>query len=168
MTLPDFRANCTACAALCCMALAMDKSEAFAIDKPAGLPCPNLDAHRCKIHKTLEWEGFPGCRAYDCLGAGQRVTQELFGGQSWREHPRLALPMIETFRQMRLVHELLQLLLAAKALPLPDAVEAERAALIARLTPESWSEASLLAFETGALPGEVRAFLQGLKAHVRR
>jgi hypothetical protein len=150
------------------MTLAMDKGEAFAIDKPAGLPCLHLDGHKCTIHKTLEWEGFSGCRSFDCLGAGQRVTQELFGGKSWREHPKLALPMIETFRQLRLVHELLQLLLAARTFPLPKEVSTAGEALIARLTPESWDEDSLLAFETGTLPGEVRAYLQGLRHHVKR
>jgi hypothetical protein len=146
----------------------MDKGEAFAIDKPAGLPCPNLKGHKCAIHKTLEWEGFSGCVAYDCQGAGQRVVQELFKGKSWQDDPELTLPMIEAFRQMRLVHELVELLTSAGALPLPLAVQAEREVLLARLLPESWTLDSLQAFETGSLPGEVRAFLQGLRAHVKR
>jgi hypothetical protein len=51
---------------------------------------------------------------------------------------------------------------------LPLAVQAEREVLLARLLPESWTPDSLRAFEGGSLPGEVRAFLQGLRAHVKR
>ena len=84
------QADCEQCAALCCVALAFDKSEWFPIDKPNGVVCPQLDgSNRCKIYDTREALGYNGCLNFDCHGAGQRVTQEVFGGRSWREDPAL-------------------------------------------------------------------------------
>ncbi|TXR55327.1 pentapeptide repeat-containing protein [Quadrisphaera setariae] len=74
------RADCTRCAALCCVLPAFSASADFAVDKPAGTPCPNLRADaRCGIHDRLVPSGFPGCVAFDCFGAGQRAVQVVFG-----------------------------------------------------------------------------------------
>lgn len=135
--LPDFTPDCSDCVALCCMALAMDEGEDFAIDKPAGLPCPHLDGHACSIHNQLKSEGFTGCIRYDCLGAGQRVSQELFPGQSWRDDPELARPMIDAFARMREVQRTLELLDAAGRLDLPPSYEARRQQMIDALAPEN-------------------------------
>lgn len=159
----DFRPDCARCAALCCMALAFDAGDMFAIDKPAGTPCPNLGAdHRCTIHRDLTDKGFAGCVAFDCLGAGQRVSQDIFGGQSWQEAPALMGPMIEALRQMRQVQSLRQLLVTARVLPLTAAQEAVRGALLARLTPALGDAAALGALESGPLPREIDAFLHAL------
>ena len=63
----------------------------FALDKPSGVPCPNLLAEHfgCSIHAELRDRGFPGCTVYDCFGAGQRVVQEHFGGRDWRTSPEI-------------------------------------------------------------------------------
>ncbi|MGZ0148147.1 pentapeptide repeat-containing protein [Kribbella sp. WER1] len=105
------------CVGLCCVVLTFAKSADFAIDKPAGDPCPNLSAdHRCTIHSRLRGEGFPGCTVYDCFGAGQELT---------RRGPELyaALPIL------RQLHELLWYLTEAleynaNAQPAIDRVEA--------------------------------------------
>jgi hypothetical protein len=77
----SLRADCARCAGLCCVAPAFVASTDFALDKEAGQPCPNLAPDfRCTIHDRLRQAGFPGCAAYDCFGAGQRVTQVTFGG----------------------------------------------------------------------------------------
>jgi hypothetical protein len=69
------RADCARCLALCCVAPAFQRSADFAIDKPPGVACPNLrDDDRCGIHADLRERGFAGCAAYDCFGAGQRVS----------------------------------------------------------------------------------------------
>ena len=85
----DLRADCARCTALCCVALTLTRSADFAIDKPAGVPCPNLGADfLCGIHERLPQAGFPGCTAYDCLGAGQQVTAAVaaaHGGATWRD-----------------------------------------------------------------------------------
>jgi hypothetical protein len=90
------------------VAPAFAASADFAIDKPAGVPCPNLaSTFGCTIHDRLRLEGFPGCSAYDCFGAGQRVTNETFGGRDWRTDPGLATQMFAAFAAVRDLHEVL-------------------------------------------------------------
>jgi hypothetical protein len=101
-------ADCTRCFALCCVVPAFAASADFAIDKPAGRPCVNLRADsRCGIHDRLGEQGFPGCVAYDCFGAGQQVAQVTFGGRDWRGDPGTAERMFAVFPVMRQLHELL-------------------------------------------------------------
>lgn len=102
------RADCAACFGLCCVALPFSSSADFAIDKAAGRPCPNLEPDfRCAIHRRLRREGFAGCVAFDCLGAGQKVSRHTFGGRDWRRHPETAGRMFEVFGVMRRLHELM-------------------------------------------------------------
>lgn len=80
------RPDCSRCAGLCCVAPAFAATADFAIDKPAGVPCPNLrDDFRCGIHARLRDRGFAGCTVFDCFGAGQQLTQVTFAGRPWRE-----------------------------------------------------------------------------------
>ncbi len=110
------RADCSRCVGLCCVAPAFVRSSEFAIDKPAGRPCPNLQQDfRCGIHDHLRTRGFPGCAAFDCLGAGQQVTQVTFGGRDGRTHPEMAQEMFDVFVVMRQLHELLWYLNEARA-----------------------------------------------------
>jgi len=111
------RADCTRCFALCCVAPAIAASADFAIDKPAGHPCPNLRAgFRCGIHDRLRQRGFPGCAVYDCFGAGQKVSQVTFHGRDWRRTPRIATQMFKVFTIMRQLHELMWYLTEALTL----------------------------------------------------
>jgi hypothetical protein len=130
---PTLSADCSRCAALCCVALAFDRSELFGFDKAAGVPCAHLDGHECSIHAEREREGFAGCARYDCLGAGQRVTLELFAGRSWRDEPSLGAPMMDAFHRLHEVHELLELVRAAGAWPLDPSRAATRLALEEKL-----------------------------------
>jgi hypothetical protein len=101
------RADCNACAALCCVAPQFEVSADFPIRKPAGTACPHLAGDdRCRIHDHLREEGFSGCAAFDCFGAGQRTTQ-LFGGRTWRTDRTVAPPMFGVFAALRLLHEIL-------------------------------------------------------------
>ncbi|PIE06402.1 MAG: hypothetical protein CSA74_12695 [Rhodobacterales bacterium] len=162
--MPDLTSNCPACAALCCMALAFDAGPDFAFDKPAGLPCPNLTPDfGCQHFTHLEAAGFPGCVRYECKGAGQRVTQELFEGANWRDVPSLTRPMIAAFAAMRTVHEGLELLEAAARLGLPPSLEQERETLLEAYLPPAWTEASLAAFAASDTPAALRAFLPKLR-----
>jgi hypothetical protein len=112
------RADCANCAALCCVAPAFAASADFAIDKPAGTPCPNLrEDFRCGIHDRLRGSGFPGCTVFDCFGAGQHVTQGTFEGRSWQEAPELAAAMFAVLPVMRQLHEILWYLIEAASLP---------------------------------------------------
>ncbi|MBL1436785.1 MAG: hypothetical protein COB08_011395 [Rhodobacteraceae bacterium] len=160
----NLTSDCKNCAALCCVALAFDKGEMFAFDKPAGVPCQHLKGPLCGIHADLENQGHRGCVQYQCDGAGQRVVQEVFAGQSWQDTPVLLGPMLEAFSQMRQVHGLVSLLTTAKALPLPEAKRVELETLMAELCPEGWTPDALAHFERSNLPKAVRAFLRSLKA----
>jgi uncharacterized protein YjbI with pentapeptide repeats len=119
-------ADCSRCAALCCVALPFAASADFAVDKAAGSPCRHLQADfRCGIHAGLREAGYPGCTAYDCFGAGQQVVQVTFGGRDWRGHPELAGPMFAVFPVVRTLHELLRYLTEARALPRAAALHGE-------------------------------------------
>nr|WP_203599964.1 pentapeptide repeat-containing protein [Streptomyces sp. SID9727] len=111
------RADCGKCFALCCVALTLTRSADFAVNKAAGTPCRNLrDDFRCGVHARLRTEGFPGCTVYDCFGAGQKVSVDIFGGRDWRAAPETAQRMFEVFPVVRQLHELLWYLTEAAAL----------------------------------------------------
>lgn len=116
----ELEADCSRCVGLCCVALAFVASADFAIDKPPGEPCPHLNsAFRCEIHTELRQRGFPGCTVFDCLGAGQQVSQAIYGGRDWVNNPEIASQMFEVFARERELHLLLWHL--REALQLPDA-----------------------------------------------
>lgn len=166
--IPDMTSDCPNCAALCCIALAFDEGEDFALDKPAGLPCPNLGPDLgCTLYNRLEAEGFRGCVRYECRGAGQRVTQEIFAGDNWRDSPAITRPMLDAFAAMRRVHDGIELLLAAARLDLPASYEAERRALLDLYAPDDgWSEDRLSAFATSGAATRLAAFLPRLRDFV--
>ena len=106
--------DCENCFALCCTALDIVASSDFAINKPAGIHCRNLQADfRCQIHSTLREKGFKGCTVYDCLGAGQHVSQYTFKGKSWREYPEISSEMYQIFPKMEQLIEMKAFLLEA-------------------------------------------------------
>jgi hypothetical protein len=133
------RADCGACSGLCCVAPVLTRSADFALDKPAGVPCPHLaDDFGCSIHDELRPRGFPGCTTFDCFGAGQQVTQHTYGGRTWRSDPDLAPQVFTVFWVVRGLHELLWYLTSAVALttgPLREELAALRGAT-ERLTAE--------------------------------
>lgn len=164
MSRPVLSADCARCSALCCLALAFDASELFALDKPAGEACPHLDGcGRCAIHATRAERGFSGCVAYDCLGAGQRVTSELFEGRSWLAEPHLAAPMARAFAAVHRAHGLLQLLEEAGKLPLSIGDQRWRARLEAALTAAGADSKTIDAREV-----ETRVFLRRLRRYGSR
>jgi hypothetical protein len=123
----DLRAGCASCAGLCCVVPAFTVSADFALDKPSGVPCPNLAGgdFGCTIHGELPERGFPGCTVYDCFGAGQRVVQEHFGGREWRTSPEIRAEMFATFEVVERLHELLWYVEDAASRKLPSELRAE-------------------------------------------
>lgn len=161
--------DCARCAALCCVAPAFDLSPDFACDKAANTPCRHLrQDNLCAIHDRLSEEGFRGCVAYECHGAGQRVVQDMFGGRSWRDDAALLGPMSEAFLAMRKVHDLLVLLRAAGQATLAAEERAALDGLWRELNPvPGWTVDRLRAFEAGDLPRRVEGFLASLAHHFR-
>jgi uncharacterized protein YjbI with pentapeptide repeats len=155
------RADCERCFGLCCVAPAFSASADFAIDKPAGHPCPHLQADfRCGIHTGLRERGFRGCAVYDCFGAGQQVSQVTFGGRDWRRDPLAATQMYEVFAVMRQLYELLWYLAAALALRPARAVHGQlRQAFTATQTMTNRPADVLLRLDTGRHRAQVNALL---------
>jgi len=115
---PHLKADCSACAALCCVIPPFDAIQGFGFDKPAETPCHHLCADfRCGIHAGLLAQGFAGCVAFDCLGAGQRLTAEAtarFGTADWRARPDVARWLFDAYPRVRQGQEwLARLTLAA-------------------------------------------------------
>lgn len=160
-TLPALTADCGSCAALCCIGLAFDKGDSFAIDKPAGQPCPNLRHHRCAIHADLTDAGFSGCVRFDCQGAGQRAVA-LHNGVSWQDDPDGLIPLLDSFRHLRVLHDLITLLETARILPLDSAQSEQRNELINQLCPEGMTPQIAEALANGPLRENVHHFLRGL------
>ena len=159
MTLPDLTPDCGSCDALCCVVLAFDAGDAFAFDKPACTPCHNLTAgNRCRIHADLADQGFAGCVRFNCHGAGQKVTQDLFKGRSWRDNPSLLPAIDEAFRLQRRVHEALVLLVQSGELPLTPDQSATRLALMQALSASPQDPALLASLSNAA------RFFEGLRS----
>ncbi len=113
---------------------ALTVSADFAVDKPAGTPCPNLrDDSRCGIHTQLRERGFGGCVAFDCFGAGQRAVAVVLGGRRVppAEVAYRAAELGGALSVLRQLHEVLWHLTEASDLlppgPLQQEVERERA-----------------------------------------
>ncbi|THA26265.1 pentapeptide repeat-containing protein [Streptomyces sp. RKND-216] len=163
------RADCARCFALCCVALPFVASTDFPVDKPAGTPCANLrDGFGCGIHSRLRERGWAGCAVYDCLGAGQKVSQTTYGGRDWRRHHGLAREMFAVFPVVRQLHELLRYLTEAVGLArkgdLRDAL-GEALARVDRLSRGRPDE--LLALDVGGVRAEVNPLLSATGAQVR-
>jgi Pentapeptide repeats (8 copies) len=161
------RADCSRCAGLCCVAPAFAASADFAIDKPAGVACPNLrDDFRCGIHARLRERGFRGCTVFDCFGAGQRITQDTFGGRAWRDEPGLAAAQFAALPVMRQLHEALWYLVEAESLAPSLAAEVRALrALTERLAGGTPGE--LAAVDVGAHRAAVGELLSRVSEQVR-
>jgi uncharacterized protein YjbI with pentapeptide repeats len=163
------RADCSSCFALCCTALGFRRSADFPVDKPAGTPCLNLvDDFSCTIHRTLRGRGFRGCTVFDCFGAGQRVSQRLFDGTSWRDAPETSAEMFSVFAVVRQLHEMLWYLAEAEArATAPDSVDEVTglARRIDRLFDGTPTE--VLAVDADGLRAEVRQTLMTISEEAR-
>lgn len=156
------RADCSACAALCCVVPPFDAVQGFGFDKPAETPCQHLCAdHRCGIHADLLPQGFTGCVAFDCLGAGQRLTAqatERFGSADWRARPDVARWLFAAYPRVREAQEWLARLSLAAAVT----GQAKLQALAAELDGESARWADWPAGEHAAWANRVTAALAPL------
>lgn len=167
--LGELRADCAKCSGLCCVALPYATSADFGYDKPAGVPCRHLDgAFGCEIHAVLPARGFPGCVAFDCLGAGQLVTQSTYGGVTWRDRPERAGEIFDVFLVMRRLQELRWYLRQADRDDQPVAVRrqarvlAEQTASLTRQAP-----ADLLRVDVDAHRSIVDQLLSDVSRRVR-
>ena len=173
VAVPDVElvADCSRCFGLCCVVPAFAASADFAISKPAETPCPNLATGAadfgCRIHSELRERGFAGCTAYDCFGAGQRLSQVTFGGVSWRRAPRTAPQLYAAFPVLRELHELLWYLTESATL-----VSGSQAGAVSSLLDEvgvaaASDGAALVALDLADLRARVGALLTEVSGRVR-
>ena len=166
---PDLEADCATCCGLCCVAPGFSASADFALDKAAGEACPNLDGgFRCRIHERLRSEGFQGCVAYDCHGAGQKVTQQTFAGRDWRTSPEVAESMFGAFMVMRQLHEQMMYLNEGLKLSPPASVRQELERELVEIDDLTRLEAErLVEIDVAARRSVVDSLLVRLSAYVR-
>ncbi|WP_425804540.1 pentapeptide repeat-containing protein [Desulfitobacterium sp. Sab5] len=147
----NLQADCNNCFGLCCTALCFSASEGFPTNKEAGQPCINLQSDfKCSVHTNLAERGLKGCIAFDCFGAGQKVSQISFRGNDWRKVSESAKTMFEVFLIVSRLQELLWYLTEALTLepsrPIHDNLrtmidETER---LANLNPEELLKLDIL------------------------
>lgn len=155
------RGDCSRCFGLCCVVLGFSRSADFPVDKPAGTACLNLaQDFRCSVHRELRPRGFVGCTVYDCFGAGQRVSQDVFGGVDWRSSPDVASVMFRVFPVVRQLHELLWYLEEARRIEAAVRFRAEVAGVHEKVEQLAGSAAEVLAgMDVGVVWGEVSELL---------
>ena len=152
-----FRADCNRCCGLCCVVPDQLAVQGFRSDKPAETPCAHLDEqHRCSIHALRQVYGFPACAGFDCHGAGQWITQNLFGGARWTDSPDVAARMFNAYRYWVPRFEVAALIEAA----LPHVREDARSSLIAMLN-------QLLATDASACTEDAARLRRGALASIR-
>ncbi|GAY12460.1 pentapeptide repeat-containing protein [Pseudonocardia sp. N23] len=163
------RADCAACAGLCCVAPAFARSSDFPVDKPAGTACHNLlDDFRCGIHDRLRGKGYAGCTVFDCFGAGQQVVQVTFGGRDWRTDPEIATSMFAAFEVLRPVHELRWYLAESLATPAAAPLHHDARALLAETERiAALAPGALAAVDVAAHRATVNEVLLGVGERVR-
>lgn len=94
-----FRADCSRCCGLCCVAPAFLAVQGFGQDKPADTPCQHLTRTRhCAVYAERAAVGYPSCVGFDCFGAGQWITQEVFAGARWTDSPEIGEQMFAAYR----------------------------------------------------------------------
>ena len=83
---------------------------------PATSPLIKQLGHHARIYNrilavkfivNLENQGFKGCSVFDCLGAGQKVSQTTFHGQNWRQSPEISEKMFRVFPIMEQLYEMI-------------------------------------------------------------
>lgn len=117
--------SCSKCSGLCCVALYCAKTEGFPADKIAGEPCQNLmPDFCCAIHSKLLQSKMRGCLAYDCFGAGQKVTQKCYSATNWQAEPEQANQIYQVFLAIFQLHQMLWYLIEASSFKLGDRIKA--------------------------------------------
>lgn len=165
----SLRPDCGNCFALCCTAFGFSRSADFALDKPAGSPCQNLAPDfSCTIHDRLRPRGFRGCTVFDCFGAGQNVSQGLFGGESWLARPETRDEMFSAFKTSRQLHEMLWYLAEAQARTFDPGSSSRAGQLRNRIEQAVGGELpELLALDIPRLHSQVRSALMEVSEEIR-
>ena len=166
----SLQADCQSCFGLCCTALNIVASSDFAINKPAGTPCPNLqDNYSCHIHSQLRETGFKGCTVFDCLGAGQQVSQVTFHGQDWRQSREHADKMFRVFPIMEQLYEMIAYVAEALSYQVDNMLYEQLIAQLKHLQQTTAQDAdTLLALDMVAIRMPINALLLQTSEQIRQ
>lgn len=166
----SLQADCQSCFGLCCTALNIVASSDFAINKPAGTPCPNLqDNYSCHIHSQLRETGFKGCTVFDCLGAGQQVSQVTFHGQDWRQSREHADKMFRVFPIMEQLYEMIAYVAEALSYQVDNMLYEQLLAQLKHLQQTIAQDAdTLLALDMVAIRMPINALLLQTSEQIRQ
>lgn len=166
----SLQADCQSCFGLCCTALNIVASSDFAINKPAGTPCPNLqDNYSCHIHSQLGETGFKGCTVFDCLGAGQQVSQVTFHGQDWRQSREHADKMFRVFPIMEQLYEMIAYVAEALSYQVDNMLYEQLIAQLKHLQQTIAQDAdTLLALDMVAIRMPINALLLQTSEQIRQ
>ena len=157
-------ADCSQCFGLCCVLVPFTASSGFGTDKEGGVPCHHLQGDDgCEIHASLREDGWAGCAAFDCFGAGQHVAQGTYAGTSWRTHDNLG-EMAAVLSVMRQLHEMVAHLTEAVRRT-PDAAASDLLADVTRRT--SGTPEDLLTTDLDELRQEVGPVLVAVSERLR-
>lgn len=123
--------DCEKCSGLCCVALYCMKTDGFPANKEAGIPCKHLKPDfRCDIHSKLVSKNMRGCLAYDCFGAGQKVTQNCYFNINWKSAPDKANEIFRVFQTIFQLHQMEWYLLESLSLISEEHLKSDIKALI--------------------------------------
>ena len=93
------------------------RTDGFPADKEAGVPCKHLnESFGCEIHQRLADKKMKGCLAYDCFGAGQKVSQICCPDINWKTSPERAKEVYDVFSVVVQLHQMQWYLLTALTL----------------------------------------------------
>ncbi|MDD3323402.1 MAG: pentapeptide repeat-containing protein [Paludibacter sp.] len=107
------------------------KTDGFPANKEAGIPCKNLMSDFCcTIHSNLVSKNMRGCLAYDCFGAGQKVTQVCYPNGDWKTNPGQANEIFDVFLIVFQLHQMLWYLVEALSLISDEPLKSDIDALI--------------------------------------
>ncbi|WP_369813650.1 pentapeptide repeat-containing protein [Frigoribacterium sp. RIT-PI-h] len=95
---------------------------------------------------------------FDCFGAGQYVSQNLFGGTSWKDRPDTSTEMFSAFAVVRQLHEMLWYLVEA----------AERASTSELSEPVAQHRSAILHILDGDASEVLACDVERIRADVRR
>lgn len=167
-----YSSDCSNCFGLCCAALQFQKSQDFPFSKKEGVSCGNLRSDfGCAVHNQLKANGFNGCTTYECFGAGQFISMELFKGVDWQYDPGSKKQMFQLLPVVRNIHEIIYHLRGSMELTKNKEIEKACAELIKDLERIKQEPAVLAAFDimpyraiSGRIFTEVSATHRGKKA----
>ena len=125
--------DCEKCSALCCIALFCTRTDGFPANKDAGIPCKHIkNDFRCDIHSKLVSKKMRGCLAYDCFGAGQKVTQLYPFGVDWKSNPNQAGEIFQVFMIVFQLHQMEWYLIEALSLAVDEHLKSDIMELISQ------------------------------------